>query len=425
MANHTSVLIIGAGQAASVLARELRSLGYTGSITLVGDETHLPYERPPLSKDVLKASATTDSVFLQKAEFYQEQQIELLLGTTVQSLDCNTRQATLSNGQTWSFEHAVLATGGAARELALLPATEANALYLRTLDDALSLQARLQPGLRALVIGGGFMGLELASTASETGAQVTVIEANERLLARNAPALLSQWLLERFESKGITVRLGHGVRQAHFVAKNEHPVQLELNDGHTLNGDLAIVAAGLTANSALAQASGIAVDEMTAGIIVDRQGRTRVAGIYAAGDCATQICPDTSVRTRTESWQNANEQARQVAHAIAGQDAPAAPVSWFWTDVLGCNIQMLGQGSPDLNYQVRGVMDSQGDAISFMLLAFEGQHLRHAIAVNAGADLRALRSVMEQDLPVDPAIVLDPATKLRQYVKEAARTASV
>jgi 3-phenylpropionate/trans-cinnamate dioxygenase ferredoxin reductase subunit len=251
--------------------------------------------------------------------------------------------------------------------------------------------------LRALVIGGGFMGLELASTASETGAQVTIIEANERLLARNAPALLSQWLLERFESQGITVRLGQGVRQAHFAAENEHPVQLELNDGQILNGDLAIVAAGLSANSALARASGI----------------------------ATQICPDTAVRTRTESWQNANEQARQVAHAIAGQDAPAAPVSWFWTDVLGCNIQMLGQGSPDLNYQVRGVMDSQGDAISFMLLAFEGQHLRHAIGVNAGADLRTLRSVMEQNLPVDPAIVLDPATKLRQYVKEAARTAQV
>ena len=423
MANHTSVLIIGAGQAASVLARELRSLGYTGSITLVGDEPHLPYERPPLSKDVLKASATTDSVFLQKAEFYQEQNIELLLGVTVQSLDCAKRQATLSNGQTWSFEHAVLATGGAARELALMPATQANALYLRTLDDALSLQARLRPGLRALVIGGGFMGLELASTASETGAQVTVIEANERLLARNAPALLSQWLLERFESKGIKVRLGQGVSQAHFVAENEHPVQLELSNGHTVQGDLAIVAAGLTANSALARASGIAVDDMTAGIIVDRQGRSSVAGIYAAGDCTTQICPDTSVRSRTESWQNANEQARQVAHAIVGQDAPAQAVSWFWTDVLGCNIQMLGQGSPDLKYQVRGVMDSQGDAIKFMLLAFEGQHLRHAIAVNAGADLRALRSVLEQDVSVDPATVLDPATNLRQYVKEAARSA--
>src|SRR5690606_31793231 len=329
----------------------------------------------------------------------------------VQALDCAARQATLSNGQVWSFEHAVLATGGAARELALLPAAQADALYLRTLDDALALQARLRPGLRALVVGGGFMGLELASTASETGAQVTVIEANTRLLSRNAPAPLSQWLLERFQAHGITVRLGHGVRQARFMPDDEHPVQLELDDGQILNGDLAIVAAGLQANSALARASGIAVDELTAGIIVDRQGRTSVAGIYAAGDCATQICPDTSVRTRSESWQNANEQARQVAHAIAGQDAPAAPVSWFWTDVLGCNIQMLGQGSPDLNYQVRGVMDSQGDAISFMLLAFEGQHVRHAIGVNAGADLRALRSVMEQNLPVDPAIVLDPATK--------------
>ena len=423
MAHHTSVLIIGAGQAASVLARELRSLGYAGSITLVGEETHLPYERPPLSKDVLKASAAADSVFLQKAEFYQEQDITLLLGTAVQALDCAARQATLSNGQVWSFEHAVLATGGAARELALLPAAQADALYLRTLDDALALQARLRPGLRALVVGGGFMGLELASTASETGAQVTVIEANTRLLSRNAPAPLSQWLLERFQAHGITVRLGHGVRQARFMPDDEHPVRLELDDGQILNGDLAIVAAGLQANSALARASGIAVDELTAGIIVDRQGRTSVAGIYAAGDCATQICPGTAARSRIESWQNANEQARQVAHAIAGQDAPDHPVSWFWTDVLGCNIQMLGQGSPDLDYQVRGVMDSTGEAVKFMLLAFEGRRLRHAIAVNAGADLRALRTLMEQDLPVDPAALLDPATNLRQYVKEAARAA--
>src|SRR5690606_24045997 len=111
------------------------------------------------------------------------------------------------------------------------------------------------------------------------------------------------------------------------------------------------------------------------------------------------------------------------AHAIAGQDAPDQPVSWFWTDVLGCNIQMLGQGSPDLDYQVRGVMDSAGEAVKFMLLAFEGRRLRHAIAVNAGADLRALRTLMEQDLPVDPAALLDPATNLRQYVKEAARAA--
>ncbi|HCT9233223.1 TPA: FAD-dependent oxidoreductase [Escherichia coli] len=423
MAHHTSVLIIGAGQAASVLARELRSLGYAGSITLVGEEAHLPYERPPLSKDVLKASTAADSVFLQKAEFYQEQDITLLLGTAVQALDCAARQATLSNGQVWSFEHAVLATGGAARELALLPAAQADALYLRTLDDALALQARLRPGLRALVVGGGFMGLELASTASETGAQVTVIEANTRLLSRNAPAPLSQWLLERFQAHGITVRLGHGVRQARFMPHDEHPVQLELDDGQILNGDLAIVAAGLQANSTLARASGIAVDELTAGIIVDRQGRTSVAGIYAAGDCATQICPDTAARRRIESWQNANEQARQVAHAIAGQDAPDHPVSWFWTDVLGCNIQMLGQGSPDLDYQVRGVMDSAGEAVKFMLLAFEGRRLRHAIAVNAGADLRALRTLMEQDLPVDPAALLDPATNLRQYVKEAARAA--
>lgn len=423
MAHHTSVLIIGAGQAASVLARELRSLGYAGSITLVGEEAHLPYERPPLSKDVLKASAAADSVFLQKAEFYQEQDITLLLGTAVQALDCAARQATLSNGQVWSFEHAVLATGGAARELALLPAAQADALYLRTLDDALALQARLRPGLRALVVGGGFMGLELASTASETGAQVTVIEANTRLLSRNAPAPLSQWLLERFQAHGITVRLGHGVRQARFMPDDEHPVQLELDDGQILNGDLAIVAAGLQANSTLARASGIAVDDLTAGIIVDRQGRTSVAGIYAAGDCATQICPGTTARSRIESWQNANEQARQVAHAIAGQDAPDHPVSWFWTDVLGCNIQMLGQGSPDLDYQVRGVMDSAGEAVKFMLLAFEGRRLRHAIAVNAGADLRALRTLMEQDLPVDPAALLDPATNLRQYVKEAARAA--
>ncbi|HRL20916.1 MAG TPA: FAD-dependent oxidoreductase [Alcaligenes sp.] len=422
MEHHTCVLIIGAGQAAAVLARELRSLGYAGSITLVGDETHLPYERPPLSKDVLKTTTSDDSIFLQKAAFYQEQGITLLLGTTVQSLDCAKRQAMLDNGQVWQFEHAVLATGGTARELALLPAAQSNALYLRTLDDALALRARLRPGLHVMVVGGGFMGLELASSAHETGALVSIVEAAPRLLARSAPALLSQWLLERFQSHGIAVHLGHGVRQAHFLPDDARPVQLELNDGHTLNGDLAIVAAGLQANSTLARASGIAVDDLTAGIIVDRQGRTSADDIYAAGDCTTQVCPDTATRLRIESWQNANEQARQVAHLIADQPPPERPVCWFWTDVLGCNIQMLGLGKPELDYQVRGTMNNTDETVKFMLLAFEGRHLQHAIAVNAGAELRALRTIMEQNLPVDPDLLLNPATKLRDYVKHITST---
>ncbi|AUL13626.1 NAD(P)/FAD-dependent oxidoreductase [Bordetella bronchiseptica] len=406
-----SIVIVGAGQAGAVAAASLRQLGYRGGLTLVGQEAHPPYERPPLSKAVLQGTATHAEAAVHPAGFYAENDIALLTETAVAALDPAARTVRLADGRTLPYDRCLLATGGHARELPALPRGRAGVHYIRTLDDALDLRAALRPGVRAAVIGGGFLGLEVASTARELGAEVTVIENGSRLLERALPAIVSDWLAERVRASGVDLRLGGAIA----AIGDGPPYAITLADGTQVNADLIVVSIGLAPEVTLARQAGLPLDD-NGGICVDSQARTADPQVYAAGDCASQPRACLGTAARFESWQNANEQARAAAAAMLGLAPAAEPYPWFWTDQYGCNIQILGLPQPGLRYVCRPQTDPQA-APRVLWIGLRDGVPCHGIAVNAGGDLRQLRVLFERGIPVDPHRLADPAEALKPLVK--------
>ncbi|MGX9911998.1 NAD(P)/FAD-dependent oxidoreductase [Bordetella bronchiseptica] len=406
-----SIVIVGAGQAGAVAAASLRQLGYRGGLTLIGQEAHPPYERPPLSKAVLQGTATHAEAAVHPAGFYAENDIALLTETAVAALDPIARTVRLADGRTLPYDRCLLATGGHARELPALPRGRAGVHYIRTLNDALDLRAALRPGVRAAVIGGGFLGLEVASTARELGAEVTVIENGSRLLERALPAIVSDWLAERVRASGVDLRLGGAIA----AIGDGPPYAITLADGTQVNADLIVVSIGLAPEVTLARQAGLPLDD-NGGICVDAQTRTADPHVYAAGDCASQPRACLGTAARFESWQNANEQARAAAAAMLGLAPAAEPYPWFWTDQYGCNIQILGLPQPGLRYVCRPQTDPQA-APRVLWIGLRDGVPCHGIAVNAGGDLRQLRVLFERGIPVDPHRLADPAEALKPLVK--------
>lgn len=413
------ILIIGAGQAGATAAATLRQLGHTGGIVMLGSEAHAPYERPPLSKSVLSGEQADHEIGVHPTAFYDENTIDLHLGRTIASLDVAASVAHDSAGDAIPYSHCLIATGGTARELPELPAGTPGVHYIRSLDDARGLRAALAAlpaGETVLVIGGGFLGLETASTALTLGRRVVLVEAGSRLLERAVPPALSEWLSARARHAGVDLRLGRRIAK---LTHTPDGTSLMLDDGAEVSASLTVVAIGLVPDTALADAAGIAVHPTNRGVRIDAQCRTNIANVFAAGDCASQFQPLFRQEMRMESWQSANEQARLAAAAMLGVDTAPQAVPWFWTDQFGCNFQMLGAYDPALDYIMRGNADPDAAAPKFLLLGLEQGHLRHGIAVNAGGDLRQLRVLIEKDLPCAPAALQDTTLNLRQLVRDA------
>ncbi|UDM53687.1 NAD(P)/FAD-dependent oxidoreductase [Cupriavidus sp. MP-37] len=415
MTQHTPILIVGAGQAGAMAAAALRGLGYGGRIIMAGGERHAPYERPPLSKSVLADVGQDGKLGVHPASFYADQDIDLRLGTCVTALDAARHVAHLADGSAIGYDTCLLATGGNARVLTALPPGTPYVHYLRSLDDAARLRDAMQRAGELVVIGGGFLGLETASTAAGMGLKVTLIESAERLLGRALPPELGTWLVNRVRAQGVTLHLGCGITDCRTSSDGVH---LRLAHGAVLRAALVVVAIGLTPEVALATSAGLALHPQNGGIRVDELCRTSAPGLHAAGDCCSQYQPLFGTEMRLESWQSANEQARIAAASMLGVEAEPAALPWFWTDQFGCNIQMLGGVHADLRYAWRGCAAHDDATPKFMLLGtFQGQ-LRHAIAVNAGGDLRQLRAVVGQDVSAYLARLCDEALPLRQIVRE-------
>lgn len=421
MTSISSILIVGAGQAAAVAAAALRDHGYAGRITVVGNEAHAPYERPPLSKSVLAAVDTPEPAIAIKApDFFASQQVDLRLGTEVTAIDPHTRQAVLADGTRLGYDRCLLATGGAARTLPAFPASSPAVHYLRTLDDARALRTRFHQGQRIAVVGGGFLGLEIASTARSLGVDVSIVETAPRVLARVVPPVFSTWIQERIAQSGATLYTGQAIADVQLPGTTAGlPARLGLADGTQLEAALVVVAIGLAPNTQLASSAGLQIDVSNGGIAVDAQCRSSDPYIYAAGDCTSQTRADTLLPLRLESWQNANEQARIAACSMLGQDTEAAAYPWFWTDQFDCNIQMLGLPRPDLDYVVRGSLDPASATPRFIMLGLHNGKPYQALAVNAGGDLRALRPLLERALPIDAAQFSDETITVRAFAKAA------
>ena len=410
------VLIVGAGQAGATAAAELRKFGCAKPIILCGAETHAPYERPPLSKYVLADQERERDIFIHPASFYEDHGIDLRLGTTVVALNAKEKTAYFKDGSKTEYRSCLIATGGNARVLPELPQSTPGVHYVRTLQNARDLRSALESKTHILVIGGGFLGLEIASSARTSGHEVTLVEAAARLLPRALPAVLSDWLAERARAIGINLRLGVSINA---VAVEADGVKLNLSSGTSITAALVIVAVGLLPEVELARNAGLLINHENGGISVGPDCSSSLAGIYAAGDCASQMNPFFGREVRLESWQNANVQAQCAAAAIAGAVQPKNVVPWFWTDQLGWNVQIYGEYDSNLEYVLRGEIPSALEPGKFMLLGGRAGVLRHAIAINAGGDLRQTHPLFERHVSCNIAALADHTQPLRKLVAVA------
>ena len=335
------MLILGAGQAGLQLAAALRERGWTDPITLVGDEAHAPYMRPPLSKAFLKGDAAPADLLFRPPDWYAGAGVTLLTGRAAVAAELPARRVRLSDGEILPFDILVFATGARARTLPDLPPTARNVIHLRGIEDALRARALLRGARRALAIGGGFIGLEFAAMAAGRGIPVTVAEAGPRVMGRAVSPAISAWFAELHRRNGVDLRCGvHALRIERAGPAPADPVRaVHLSDGGRISPDLVAVGVGAVANDDLAAAAGLACRD---GVLVDDRLRARgaAAPVYAIGDVARMDGPGGGLRL--ESVQNAVDQARHLAALLTGEDAPYRAPPWFWSEQFDARLQIAG-----------------------------------------------------------------------------------
>lgn len=393
------VVIIGAGQAGFSAASKLRDLGHGGPITLIGDESAPPYQRPPLSKAYLLGEMARERLFLRPPAFYAERDITLLTGCTATEIRREARQVVLSDGNALPYRRLLLATGARPR---LLPGADLDGvLVMRSLTDADRLAQVCQPGLRLLVVGGGYIGLEAAASAVKLGLRVTLIEAAPRILNRVAAPQTSDYFRELHLSRGVDLREGVGL--AHLTSAGGRVTGAVLTDGSELPADLVVTGIGVLPNIELAQKAGLTCEN---GISTDEYCQTSDPAILAAGDCAS--FPWRGGRIRLESVGNAIDQAEVAAANMLGAGRVYQAKPWFWSDQFDVKLQIAGlSGAHDRVVTRLGA----GPARSHWY--FDGDRLQAVDAMNDPRVFMVAKRVLERGGPVDAALVADPASDLR------------
>ncbi len=390
------VVIIGAGQAGARVAAGLRSGGYGGAVVLVGDEKDAPYERPQLSKRVLEGDA--EITYALTAEAAAAAGIDLVLGDAVVDIDREARLVRTASGRVLAYDQAVLATGGRARPLPVATIDGDRIFALRSAADAAALAGAFARAGSMLVVGGGWLGLEVASAARKRGLEVVVIEAGDRLCGRAAPREVSERLAAMHRRNGVSLLTG---RQLVSLARTGAGVGAVLADGATVVADVAVVAIGLVPNVELAGAAGLAVGD---GIRVDAQCRTSDPAIFAVGDCC--IASFDGQARRLESWQNANVQSDIVVAAILDLPSSQPPLPWFWSDQYGVQIQMVGSLADSHERLIRG----EGDTGSILLL--EGGRLVGVVAFGTPRDIGMGMRLIGEGARIDPVLAADISVPL-------------
>jgi 3-phenylpropionate/trans-cinnamate dioxygenase ferredoxin reductase subunit len=397
------IVIVGAGQAGGWAAKTLRGEGFAGRITLIGLELHPPYERPPLSKSVLAGAATVESCYLFKPDAFAALNLDFRAGVRATRIDRAARAVHLENGSSVAYDKLILATGGEARRLPVPGGDGPRVHYLRTLDESLAIRAALGPGRRLAVVGGGWIGLEVAATARKSGAEVTVLETVDRLCARAVPPSVSEFLHGLHERHGVAIRTSCGVKA--IEDRGAEGLRLALGDGSTLDADAVVVGIGLVPQIQLAREAGLEVGD---GVLVDERCRASDPDILVAGDCANMPLACLGRRVRLESWANAQNQAVVAAKSALGQDVRYDELPWFWSDQFEANVQIVGLPERWPEPVVRG--DRNG--ASFSLFYLDGERVVAVVSINAPRDLRAAKRLMQDGRAVRATDLADPAFNL-------------
>ncbi len=380
------VVIVGAGHAGGSAAAFLRQFGWKGPITLVGEEPFLPYQRPPLSKTWLKEEMDAARVALRPIGFYHTNNITLLPDTTATAIDRDRRCVALSTGKNLEYDELILATGARPRTLPVPGHELGGVLVLRGIADANRIKEALVPGSRLVVIGGGYIGLEVAASARAIGASVVVIEREDRILARVASPILSSFFHQAHEARGVQILCNATV--AAIDGDTARATSVRLDDGARLSFDALLVGIGAGPDDRLARDSGMACEN---GIVVDLAARTSDPHIRAIGDCTWRPLPLYSRCVRLESVPNALEQAKQAAADLCGRPPPAPEVPWFWSDQYDIRLQIAGLPFDATSAIVRG--DQATGRFAVFHLALDGT-LQAVEAVNAPMEFMAGKSMI-------------------------------
>jgi len=397
----SGMIIIGAGLAGLTVAETLRAEGYEGGITLIGDEPHPPYQRPPLSKGFLLGETREAQLMMRPAEIMAKKNIDLRVGAGATAIDRGAKRIALADGSTLAYDGLALCTGSRLRPLPLAGADWQGVYGLRSLDDAKAVAAALEAAQNVVIIGGGFIGLEVAAVARKKGKKVTVLEAADRLMARVVAPLISQFYLDLHTRHGAEVVLGAAVSQlvSEPAGHDGRIAAVRTGDGREFPADLVLVGIGVIANAEAAQAAGL---EVNGGIVVDACGRTSDPAIVAAGDCTVRRLEDGSLR-RLESVQNALEQGKSAAAALLGRERPFNAAPWFWSDQYDVKLQMLGLTAGFDHVVTRGDATSQ----KFSAYYYRTGRLIAIDSLNQPADHMNGRKLFAQGISPTPGQAAD------------------
>ncbi|TAK48003.1 MAG: pyridine nucleotide-disulfide oxidoreductase [Xanthobacteraceae bacterium] len=403
------IIVVGAGQAGLQAAESLRADGYDGELLLIGEEPYLPYHRPPLSKQYLAGETDEERLVMRSAEALAEHRIELHRAARVTAIDRAARTVTLGDGRTLSYSGLVLATGSRPRLLPVPGADLDGVAYLRGLDDSRAILARLARAERVAVIGGGFIGLEIAATARKKfGKEVTVYEAVPRLMARAVAPPISDFFRALHEANGVRLRLDTTV--AALEGEDGHVSAVVTGDGAREATDLVIVGIGIIPDDDLAKACGLACD---AGIIVDACARTSDPRITAAGDCTARRIDGSDRFLRLESVQNAIEQGKSAAAALMGLERPFTAAPWFWSDQYDVKLQMAGLSAGYDGVVLRGAPEAR----AFSAFYFRAGRMIAVDSINRPADHVVARKILDSGAALSPGEAADPAFALKSVLQ--------
>ena len=400
------LVIIGAGQSAIQCITSLKKEGYSGSITLVGEEEHLPYQRPPLSKGFLEDSINKERLYFKKLDFFTENKIQLHLGSSAEKVDMENNKVYLSDRSELEFDKLVFATGSRVRHLDFPGSDLSPIRYLRSLDDAESIKNDLKISQNLVVIGAGYIGLEVAAIAAKNNISVSVIEMADRVMNRTVDPQISQYYLELHQKNGVTFKFNTSLEEI----KGDTDVQSVIcSDGTEIKADTVIIGAGIIPNLELAEDAGI---DCSNGIKVDEYGRTNLKNIYACGDCTNHPNKLLNKDLRLESVHNAIEQAKTVASSIMSNLSEYSQIPWFWSDQYDHKLQIVGLSGDHDTVTMRGdTSDSK-----FMLFYTREDELIAVDSINNSKEFLICRKLVTNKVKIKPSMISDPTTNLNDLI---------
>ena len=399
----TVVAIAGAGHAAGQVVATLRQKKFDGKILLIGEEPWLPYQRPPLSKKFLAGELPAERLHFKPESFYDDPGIEVRLGVRINAVDRAGKTLRTADGETLAFDKLIFATGARPRLLDLPGVGLGGIHYLRTIADVTGIRNQLAKGTRLVIVGAGYIGLEVAAVASGLGADVTVIEMEDRVMSRVVSPQLSEFYQEEHSSHGVKIMLSTSISG---FSGDEQVTAVDLSNGGQVAADLVVIGIGVVPNTELASGAGLDVGD---GIVVDNHCRTSDADIFAVGDCTHHPNDIFGYRVRLESVHNALEQAKTAANNICGEDSCYAQVPWFWSDQYDLKLQIAGLSQGYDQVIARGDPDNR----SFSCLYLRDGQLIAVDAVNSPKDFMQSKALIAAHAVIDPQLLANAEIELK------------